>query len=533
MKRSGRNTLIFACILFLMCPAAAFAQSPVPDALPEDLGGKTLYGYLTGLKTDYLPAKVFSDPVKYTDADRENARRAAGLVIDAATAKMEEAGKQDQYNLYLRAWSLDLLFQDSKSPEMREKALEDYKATVELGGGYAQADYDRLAAMEIQVAPLSWEVPQMLTPEEAGGVLGIPGGNVLLIKSAYQRADGSRLGTGYALRSLQEPWESAVFVLADPQGGKERYETLKRFAFLGKTERLTGLGEEAVLLGLRNMDHDPLLYTTVLVLKDPLVLQVRVPDAVWRGAGFNEDPAAVAMKLAEAVLRNIYDADRQVMGMSAFPVEDIKPVHQLAAGLPDSPVPDAVPEDLQGKTTYGFLVDLRKAYLQKDVFSDGKYSEADRNNARRALRLLADTISQGFDRTGPNAYELEIRGFCYALSFADTADPVYRQLAINDYKQAYGLGYTAVKSDFDRLASPLLAGMAEPPPGASGSGVTLMQRWLVQAGFLEGAPSGTFDEATVNAVKRFEEAAGLKPDGIADIAFLLSLYIRFDDGDAL
>ena len=533
MKRTGRNILIIACVLFLMCPAAAFAQSPVPDALPEDLGGKTLYGYLTGLKKDYLPARVFSDPVKYTDADRENARRAAGLIIDAATAKMEEAGKQDQYNLYLRAWSLDLLFQDSKDPALRGKALEDYKGTVELGGGYAQADYDRLAAMEVQAAPLRWEIPQMLTPEEAGEVLGVPGGEVLLIKSAYQRGDGSRLGTGYALRSQDQPWQNAVFVLADPQGGKARYETLKRFAFLGKTVGLTGLGDEAVLLGMRNMENDPLLYTTALVLKDPLVLQVRVPDAAWRGAGFNGGPAETAVKLAEAVLRNIYDTGRQVPDKDAFAAGDIMPVRQLAAGLPDSPVPDAVPEDLQGKTTYGYLVDLRKAYLQKDVFNDGKYSEADRNNARRALRLVAGTISQGFDRTGPNPYELEIRGFCYALAFADTGDPVYRQLAINDYKQAFSLGYTAVKADFDRLASPLLQDMAETPAGASGSGVTLMQRWLIQAGFLEGSSSGIFDEATVNAVKRFEEAAGLKPDGIADIAFLLSLYIRVDDGDAL
>ena len=533
MTRSGRNFLIIACILVLMCPAAAFAQSPVPDILPEDLGGKTLYGYLTGLKKDYLPAKVFSDPVKYTDADRENARRAAGLIVDAATAKMEEAGKQDQYNLYLRAWALDLLFQDSKNIALREKSLEDYKSTVELGGGYAQADYDRLAAMQVQAAPLRWEIPQMLTPKEAGSVLGIPGDNVLLIASDYRHKDGSRLGAGYALRSLHEPWKSAVFVLADPQGGKARYETLKRFAFLGKTSELTGLGDEAVLIGLRNLDHDPMLYTTALVLKDPLVLQVRVPDAVWRGAGFNGDPADIAAKLAEMVLQNIYDTDRQVMDMNTFVVENIKPTHELAAGLPDSPVPDTVPEDLGGKTTYGYLVDLRKAFLQKDVFSDEKYSKADQNNTRRALRLVAETISKGFDVTGPNPYELEIRGFCYALAFADTGDPVYRQLAINDYKQAYNLGYTAVKADHDRLASPLLQGMAETPAGASGSEVALMQSWLIQLGLLEGSPSGTFDEATVNAVKRFEEAAGLRPDGIADIAFLLSLYIRVDDGDAL
>ena len=533
MKTTAWKLAVVACVLCLVFPAGAFAQSPVPDELPADLGGKTLYGYLMDLKNTYLPAKVFSDPVKYADADRENARRAARLVADAATAKMEEARKPDQYNLYLRAWAQDLMFQDGKDPALRDLALMDYLKTVELGGGYAQADHDRLAAMEVQAAPLSWEMPQMLTPEEAGGVLGVPAGDVLLVSSPYQQADGSRLGMGYALRSMVNPWESAVFVLTDPQGGKARYDALKRSAFLGRVSELPGLGDEAVQMGLRNMDHAPLLYTTALVLKGSLVLQVRVPDARWRGPGFNMDPAAIARALAGKFLQNLYDTARQVPDRGSFTAGDIMPVRQLAAGLPDSPVPDAMPEDLGGKTSYGYLVDLRKAYLFKDVFSDAKYGEADRNNARRALKLVAETLSQGFDRNGPNPYELEIRGYCYALAFADTGDPAYRQLAINDYKQAMSLSYALAKADHDRLAAPLLASMAEMKEGSSGGQVALLQGWLVQAGFLQGTPTGNFDGVTVNAVKAYEESAGLTPDGIADIAFLLSLYAKIDDGDTL
>lgn len=532
--RTPIKRLIAALLIFAFsCIFLAAAASPVPDKLPEDLGGKTLYGYLTELKTVYAPSKVFSDAVKYSDTDRDNARRALRLIVEATTQKMEQAGAPDQYNLYLRAYSNDLLFQDSKDPAQREQALADYLKTVELGGGYAQADHDRLAAMEVQAAPLSWQVPQMLTPREAGEIMGVGGDGLILLKSPYQLDDLSRLGAGYAILSIANPTDSAVFVLADPQGGKARYDVLKRQAFLGQTRDIPGLGTEAVAMGLRNIGNDPRLFSTVLVLKDPLVLQVRVPDHVWRGSGFNADPVQLAARLAEKFLSNLFDPSRAVQEMAAFPIEDLMPRYEFDPGLPDSPVPGDLPIDLGGKTAYGYLVGLRSSYLPKDVFADGKYSETDRNNARRAMRLIAGTISNGFDLNGPNAYELEIRGACYALAFQDTGNSFWRALAINDYKQALSSGYAPVKADYDRLATPMLSDMAELSKGTSGAKVFRLQSWLKQAGFLKDPLSGEFDSATYAAVEAFEKEAGLTPDGIADIACVLSLYARIDDGDEL
>lgn len=123
---------------------------------------------------------------------------------------METSGKPYQYNLYLRGYAYDLQFQDTKDPALQVKALDDYKETISLGGAYAQADYDRLAALQVQAAPLSWQVPQMLTPDEMGRIIGVAGGDLFYVKSAYQREDGSRLGVGYALRSVQEPSRSAI-----------------------------------------------------------------------------------------------------------------------------------------------------------------------------------------------------------------------------------------------------------------------------------------------------------------------------------
>ena len=533
MKGTIGLILALALLVSLALTCVVIAESPVPDRLPEDLGGKTLYGYLMDMKNQYAPAMVFQDSVKYSDQDRENARRAVRLIVAAATEKMDGAGQPDQYFLYLRAYAHELQFQDEKNPELQAKALADYKQTVELGGGYAQADYNRVAAMQVKAAPLSWQMPQMLTLEEMGQILGVAGGGLFYLRSAYQAEDGSRLGVGYGLRSVVDPADSAVFVLADPLGGEPRYKRLKGMAFLGRADAIPDLGDEAALVGLRNMDNNPVLYTTAIVRKGDLVLQVRVPDHTWRGAGFSMDPAKLAKEIAAKVIANLYEAQRPVPDMAGIVQEDIVVPLQLDAGKPDSPVPDKVPSDLGGKTLYGYLVELRQKYLPEDAFTNPRYGETDRNNARRAARLLADAISRGFDANGLNPYELEIRGACFAAAFDDTGNPAYRQLAINDYKQAMSIGYPLAKPAYDKLTAPLLAPMAELSKGSSGGNVVRLQKWLIQAGYLSGIADGDFGGGTQKAVKAYENDNALTPDGIADIAFLLSLYAKIEDGDTL
>ncbi|MBE0601205.1 MAG: hypothetical protein IH607_05405, partial [Firmicutes bacterium] len=201
MKKTVATMLV---LMLCMLSFAAFAQSVVPDQLPADLGGKTFYGYVMELKNTYMPAKVFQDAVKYTDLNREDARRAARLIVDAVTAKLAEMGTPDQYFLYLRAYANDLLFQDTKEEAYREAGLADYKQVAELGGAYAQADYDRLTAIEVKAGPLSWQMPQMLTLQEAAEAMTVSPSDLLYVASGYNAADGSKTGIGFAMRAAAD-----------------------------------------------------------------------------------------------------------------------------------------------------------------------------------------------------------------------------------------------------------------------------------------------------------------------------------------
>lgn len=529
MKKAVSFMLAF---LVWLGSTAALAQAMVPGTLPDDLGGKTLYGYLMDLKSNFLPEKVFQDATKYTDENRENATRAATLIVSATTAKMAEAGSPDPYMLYLRAYATDLLYQASGDAALREQGLADYKQVVELGGAYAQADYNRLAAFMIKAGPLRWQVPQMLTLGDMAAILGVAESDLLFVDCQYATEDGSHIGAGFSLRSAADPAAAAILVLADPQGGKARYDVLKSAAFLGRTESVAGIGDEALLMGVRNLNNRPALYTALLARKEELVLRVLVPYAVWSGEGRADAPAQLARAIASALLKNLYDTQRSVPAADGLVMEAALASAEMNAGTPDSPVPDAVPTDLGGKTEYGYLTALRQDYLPASAYGNVDLPASDRNNARRAARLIADSITRSFDLFGQNPYELEMRASCYKFAYQDGGEAVFRALAINDYKQAMSTGYLLGRSDYEALAAPLLSPMAEMRLNAEGAAVTLLQQWLMQVRFLDGPATGVFDEATEAAVKLYESENGLTEDGIADIALLLSLYARVDDLDA-
>ncbi len=525
---------ILAALLILLglCAEGALASSPVPGQLPADLGGKTLYGYLTGLKKDYLPAKVFTDPLKYGEADRENARRAIRLIVAAVDEQFGKAGKADQYNLYLRGNCYEQWFLDTGDPLYKEKALSDYRETVALGGAYAQADYDRTAALEARVFPTLWEVPQALTPDEMAALLGLAPDAVDLMEYAHKDPVRGLTGVVYGARDAGDPQAGGIVVTAEHSGGRARFELYKSFAALGRVAPLPGVGDEAFLCGLNNLQNSPLLYRTAVVRKGELVLKAMVPAVAWAQGPGRLDAGEIAFRIASALLSNIADGSRPIPVPESFAMEQAAAPFELPSGLPGSPVPDVPDPAFGGKTAYGYIMDLKQAYLPADVFSDaGKYTDADRNDARRALKLVVGMISDGFDKNGVNMYELEIRAACYALAYEDSGDARYRELALNDYKKALSFGYTLARKGYDRLAAGILAPFAELKEGSSGERVALLQRWLEEAGYPLADPAGDFGAATKAAVMKFEGDNALTPDGIADISFLSLLWSRVERSD--
>lgn len=164
------------------------------------------------------------------------------------------------------------------------------------------------------------------------------------------------------------------------------------------------------------------------------------------------------------------------------------------------------------------------------VFVSDDYDQQARDDARQAMRIIVQRINEEFAESGPNQYNLEIRAYCYFLAFQDSGNPVFRHLAVNDYKHALDLSYTYARADYKLLTQPLLEDMAKGIEKGDEAYVVRLEAWLVDADLLAEPGSA---EAMTDAIEALEEALSLEVDGVADIDLLLALYARVDDNDWL
>ena len=164
-----------------------------------------------------------------------------------------------------------------------------------------------------------------------------------------------------------------------------------------------------------------------------------------------------------------------------------------------------------------------------------------------ALSLAGSALSEPVDTelvvemTSEQKLRLEQRlselGFFSAES--DSTYDAETRAAVESFQQANGLEVTGLADDatLERLNSAdavsrqdyltrfsgAYAQMTALEMGATGSDVQVMQRHLKDLGYFSGEPSGSFDDATRQAVERFQMVNGLPITGVADGATLMRL----------
>jgi hypothetical protein len=81
----------------------------------------------------------------------------------------------------------------------------------------------------------------------------------------------------------------------------------------------------------------------------------------------------------------------------------------------------------------------------------------------------------------------------------------------------------------------IASNISRPAPGISTERVTEIQNALIKAGYLDGPASGQYDDATIEAMKRFQADSGLSRTGLPSAAVLKKLGVskRSNDGYAV
>jgi len=161
----------------------------------------------------------------------------------------------------------------------------------------------------------------------------------------------------------------------------------------------------------------------------------------WYPEGYAQEPANMGAQLVLRLISNVYDIDTANVRAEVYEPK-----------TPVSSVPKTLPADLNGKTLYGYVLDLMKQYLPDNVFTNESVGEQEKADARAAITLILQVCNEQLSEK-QDQYWLHVRGRCYAQQFFDTKDTAYKELALADYQTALDMGYIAVKSDYDRIAA--------------------------------------------------------------------------------
>jgi hypothetical protein len=125
------------------------AQSDLPDAVPAELTDvAALNSFATNLYIKYVKPNIFTAPASlFSDAEREDARKALSLVIDAETKAIAIYDKNESF-YFLRGKAYEQSYYDTKDSSMKEKGLADLQKALDMGLAMAQSNYDALNAAQ-------------------------------------------------------------------------------------------------------------------------------------------------------------------------------------------------------------------------------------------------------------------------------------------------------------------------------------------------------------------------------------------------
>lgn len=129
--------------------ATTASPSDIPDAVPAELtDAPALNSFATNLFIKYVKPNIFNAPASlFSEEEKENARKALVLVIDAQTKAIELYDNNEAF-YYLRGKAYEQSYYDTKDVSYKEKGLADLQKALDMGLAMAQTNYDALSQAE-------------------------------------------------------------------------------------------------------------------------------------------------------------------------------------------------------------------------------------------------------------------------------------------------------------------------------------------------------------------------------------------------
>lgn len=166
-------------------------------------------------------------------------------------------------------------------------------------------------------------------------------------------------------------------------------------------------------------------------------------------AGCSNEPAGQTAPKSEPASSG--SAEEPEAGKSA-PSESGATKAGSAGVQADSALPETLPAELKSVAELnGYAVDLSMEYIKPNIFRANLSSEEEKENARKALKLIIAAEDKAIALYDKNESLYYVRGEAYAQCYYDTKDKSYKDKALKDFQKAADMGHAAAKMKYESL----------------------------------------------------------------------------------
>ncbi|MEL7609126.1 MAG: hypothetical protein AAGU74_06435 [Bacillota bacterium] len=286
--------------------------------------------------------------------------------------------------------------------------------------------------------PGGWTMEQAVSVSEIEALVNDTG-YTIFPEASSNAANGSPAG-GFVKKNANGNLK--LTFLAFVNGKEEKYTFFKDYVVEGTLQEINSeLWDKAFVGDFADKS------AAIVVLKGDVCVRIN-----WFPEAYPQfEKADFGTKLATLLINNLYGGERladsvQGTGADETDSEDAS----LAEADPD--IPDELPPELKDVPSLNeYATTLWMDYVKPDIFESDWFSDAEKANARKALKLIIAAEDKAIALYDKNEHLYYLRGAAYAQCYYDTKDAVYKEKALADLKKAADMGLTLAQTEYDTV----------------------------------------------------------------------------------
>lgn len=288
--------------------------------------------------------------------------------------------------------------------------------------------------------PDGWTMEQAVSVPEVEALVNDTGYSIFP-EASSNAANGSPAG-GFVKKNANGNLK--LTFLAFVNGKEEKYTFFKDYVVEGTLQEINSELWDKAFVG-DFLDKS----AAIVVLKGDVCIRIN-----WFPEAYPQfEKADFGTKLATLLINNLYGGERLADSVQGTGAGETDPEDTSLADT-DSDIPDALPPELTDVAALNeFATTLWMSYVKPDIFEANRFSDVEKANARKALKLIIAAEDKAIALYDKNEHLYYRRGAAYAQCYYDTKDATYKEKALADLKKAADMGLAMAQTEYDTVES--------------------------------------------------------------------------------